>query len=224
MAKVILRNVSKSFKKNTIFKNINFEANSGELIAIKGRSGIGKSTLLNIIAGLETLSTGEYILDGIKMDNQSINSLAKIRGEKIGYISQFNPMIPKLTVFENIYVALLLKEINNETYLSRVERIKKLSKLFEIEKLLDKKIESLSGGEIQRVSIIRSLVNEPQLIVADEPTGSLDDETADKIMNYFKMLKSEGLIIILATHSSIIAKQCDVTYQLTSEGLKREEN
>ena len=126
MAKVILRNVSKSFKKNTIFKNINFEANSGELIAIKGRSGIGKSTLLNIIAGLEKLSTGEYILDGIKMDNQSINSLAKIRGEKIGYISQFNPMIPKLTVFENIYVALLLKEINNETYLSRVERIKKL--------------------------------------------------------------------------------------------------
>ncbi|GAA0491523.1 hypothetical protein GCM10008986_17090 [Salinibacillus aidingensis] len=169
------------------------------------------------MAGLEPLSTGMYYLDNFKMDERNLNQLSRIRGEKIGYVSQFSPMIPKLTVFENICIPHFFKK--KDEIKSYTERIKFLSNKFEIYHLLDKRIEKLSGGELQRVGIARSLVNKPEIIIADEPTGSLDDETAISILNYFQEMKSLGLVIILATHNNMVAEQCDSIYQLKSEGL-----
>lgn len=221
---IILKDVSKSFNGTYVFKNINLTGETGQIIAIKGKSGVGKSTLLNIIAGLENLTSGFYQLDDINMTEKKINELAMIRGGKIGYISQFSPMIPKLTAFENICVPLWFNKLNQDIINSRTKRIEELSDLFEVRHLLNKRIEKLSGGEIQRVGIIRSLVNNPKIIVADEPTGSLDDETALTILSYFKKMKSEGLTIILATHSGLVSEQSDIVYNLTKDGLFKENN
>jgi ABC-type lipoprotein export system ATPase subunit len=212
-------NVSKTFNGIPVFQNVSFEAKSGEIIAIKGKSGVGKSTLLNIIAGLEPLSSGEYMLNDINMGNKTSNELAKIRGESIGYISQYSPMVSKLTAIENITIPFLFKKIDNKQYEERINSIYNLSDRFGIQHLLQKKINKLSGGEIQRVGIIRALINNPQVIVADEPTGSLDDETALTILGFLKEMRAEGLTIVLATHSNLIANECDKIYQLTEEGL-----
>lgn len=219
MTNIQLKNVSKSFKGTLVFKNVNLRGKAGEIIAIKGKSGVGKSTLLNIIAGLESLTSGTYQLDGINMNNKNLNELARVRRKKIGYISQHNPMIPKLTAFENICVPLMFDKHNKDTIQSKIERIKYLSNLFQVDHILNKEIGKLSGGEIQRVAIIRSLVNNPQIIVADEPTGSLDEDTALTILSYFQAIKSEGLTILLATHSSLVAEQSDLVYHLSKEGL-----
>lgn len=219
MFQIYLSNISKSFKGSFLFKNVDLCGEAGQIIAIKGKSGVGKSTLLNIIAGLETPTSGSYQLDGINMLDKDINELARIRGKKIGYISQFSPMIPILTAYENICIPMLLSKQNHEVKDYRMRRIKELSKLFEVQELLHKKVNKLSGGEIQRVGIIRSLVNEPAIIIADEPTGSLDEETSLNILNYFHALKSEGIIIILATHSSMVSDHSDIVYNLTRDGL-----
>ncbi len=222
MSQICLSKISKSFKGSYVFKSLDLNGESGQIIAIRGKSGVGKSTLLNIIAGLETPTSGSYQFDDINMVDKNSNELARIRGEKIGYISQFSPMLPKLTAYENICIPLLLNRQNDDVLGSRKKRIEDLSELFEIQNLLYKKVNKLSGGEIQRVGIIRSLINEPSIIVADEPTGSLDDESSLNILSYFQALKSEGIIIILATHSRIVSDHSDIVYNLTKDGLELE--
>ncbi|MRX71469.1 ATP-binding cassette domain-containing protein [Bacillus lacus] len=219
MSTVILKNIKKEFKGSTVFDSVNLTARSGKVIAIKGKSGVGKSTLLNIIAGLEYSSAGHYYFNNINMSEKNFNDLTSIRGESIGYISQHSPMIPKLSAFENICVPLWFKKEEKKIMNTKLKRIDKLSELFEVQSQLSKKIEMLSGGEIQRVGVIRSLINNPQLVVADEPTGALDDETALKVLSCFHTLKAEGVTIILATHSGIVAEQCDEVYHLTKDGL-----
>lgn len=220
MVQVVLKNISKSFGKNEIFNNISIDSGtSGKLIAIKGKSGVGKSTLLNIIAGLEKVTTGDYFLGNLNMTKKSINELAKIRGEKIGYVSQFSPVIPKLTVLENIKIPLLIWNVKGDLLNKKLQVIDQLSNQFEINHLLNKRIETLSGGEIQRVAIIRALTNKQKVIVADEPTGSLDEETSNKIIQYLHQLKLDGILIFIATHSSSVSTQCDKIYNLTKHGL-----
>lgn len=224
MTKIILNNISKSFKEKTVFEKVNLNLNlieEGKIIAIKGKSGVGKSTLLNIIAGLEKETCGNYQLDNIIMNTQSLNSLAKIRKNKIGYISQFSPMIPKLTALENICIPLMFDSKFKKLDDKKFKEIYRISEEFGVNDLLNTKIDKLSGGEIQRIGIIRSIVNKPSLIVADEPTGSLDDNTAAKIMGFFQKLKKNGTIIILATHSQVIAEQSDTTYILSKDGLQQ---
>ncbi|WP_127534367.1 ABC transporter ATP-binding protein [Paenibacillus kobensis] len=218
MPQVILKNIKKQFRGNTIFDNISICVDNGDLVAIKGTSGIGKSTLLNIISGLEKPSSGAYTFNGRIMSDLRLNQLSKIRSKQIGYISQFSPMIPKLTAIENIKVPLLFNS-NNKDNKSLTKRIEELVVLFGIQNIITKRIELLSGGEIQRVGIIRSIATNPELIVADEPTNALDDETALKVLHYFKELKSNGTTIIIATHSANVADYCDEVYLLSKEGL-----
>ncbi|WP_285767205.1 ABC transporter ATP-binding protein [Peribacillus sp. SI8-4] len=222
MSKIMLNNLSKSYKNKAIFHNVNVMVEPGNMIAIKGKSGVGKSTLLNIIAGLETATSGSYRLDDMDMEKKNLNQLAKVRGDRIGYISQFSPMIAKLTAYENICIPLIFKKKNGKLEVANMKKIVELSKLFQVHHLLNEKIKKLSGGEIQRVGIIRSIISNPALIVADEPTGSLDDETTSIILNFFQEAKSNGTTIILATHSQLVADQSDVVYNLTSGGLHLE--
>ena len=218
MSKLTLKNITKDFGSKKILRDINLEVDSGQIIAIKGKSGVGKSTLLNIIAGLETPTSGLYQFHDLRMNEIGLNELAKVRGDKIGYISQFSPMVSKLTALENIQIPILFKK--NVIQQKELEnKILELADLFQINHLLGERIEKLSGGEIQRVGIIRSLINFPELIVADEPTGSLDDDTALIVLNFLQQMKKGGTIVVLATHSSIVADNCDYVYSLTQDGL-----
>ena len=212
-----IENLSKSFKGKQIFNGVDLTGDTGEIIGIKGKSGVGKSTLINIIAGLEAPTGGRYSFDGEEMVGKSSKFLANVRSLKMGYVSQFSPMIPNLSVLENICVPTWFKKGVDKDQLST--KVHDISTALEIKELLDMDIGKLSGGQIQRVGIARSLINTPKLVVADEPTGSLDDETAVKVMDYFHQLKTQGILFIIVTHSGLIADQCDRVYSLTSSGL-----
>ncbi|WP_245596240.1 ABC transporter ATP-binding protein [Paenibacillus taiwanensis] len=213
-----LKNISKQYNKHVVFSQIDFSCDTGKVIAIKGKSGVGKSTMLNILAGLERPTSGQYIYQNKQMEHRSYNFLTKFRSSTIGYISQFSPMIPELTVLENISVPLWFEkeEDQKQQYMKQIEA---LSYLFEIEHLLHQNVKSLSGGQLQRAGIIRALVKNPPLIIADEPTGSLDDETASLILNHFTSLKVNGTTTIIATHNDSVSNHCDETYLLLKEGL-----
>ncbi|AIQ65045.1 peptide ABC transporter ATPase [Paenibacillus stellifer] len=215
---LLIKNIKKQYKEKLIFENVSLTVKPSQIIALKGKSGTGKSTLLNILAGLEKPTSGDIILNESSFAQKSLNELSSIRAENIGYVSQFNPMIPKLTALQNITVPLWLnKKKKNE--INTQNRIKHFAQLLQVEQLLDKKIEKLSGGELQRIGIIRALINEPKLIIADEPTASLDDEAASLVLECFNEIKGNGTIILLATHNINIASLCDCTYLLTKNGL-----
>ncbi|PWW07243.1 putative ABC transport system ATP-binding protein/lipoprotein-releasing system ATP-binding protein [Paenibacillus cellulosilyticus] len=213
-----LINVKKQYNNVLLFDHVSLKANPGEIIALKGKSGTGKSTLLNIIAGLEKPSSGEILLNELSFSEKSVHELSRVRREYIGYISQHTPLIPKLTVLDNITIPLHFikkSEVNKEI----MARIDEYAALLEIKNLYDNKIEQLSGGEQQRVGIIRALLHNPNLVVADEPTASLDDETSALVFECFNHLKSKGAIILLSTHHAAIAAKCDSIYLLTPDGL-----
>lgn len=218
MTIVELEHVSKSFEGREILKSINLQVKKGDMIAIKGKSGAGKSTLLNIIAGLEKVSSGSFRFTGTSMEKSSSKALAKMRSKHIGYISQFSPMISHLTAKENILVPTLFHSEQQ----NRILDLKETIEHFELNHVMDTKVKKLSGGEIQRVAILRALIRNPSVIVADEPTGSLDDETTERIMSHLKELSSQGICVIIATHSAEVAKWCERIFTLTEKGVFEE--
>lgn len=183
--------------------NINLSINKGEYVAIVGPSGAGKSTLMNIIGCLDTPSGGEYILDGLNT-NCSDSKLAEIRNKKIGFIFQNYNLLPKLNVLENVELPLLYLGMS-----SREIKEKALSALKKVglETHLKHKPNELSGGQKQRVAIARALVTEPQIILADEPTGALDSKTGREVLNMMEDLNKEGNTIIIITHDKEIAAE-----------------
>lgn len=215
-----LKDLSKQYQSIHVFDGISFKCGMGEVIAIKGKSGSGKSTLLNILAGLEKASSGTYRFEDKQIESMSFHELASIRANKIGYISQFSPMVQNITAIENIYLPLLIREPDRKNISNENRRaIEELSTQLNVKHVWNKKINKLSGGEIQRIGIIRALLGNPKLIIADEPTGSLDDESASAIMSVFKELKNKGVTTIIATHNQQIALQCDKIYLLKAENL-----
>lgn len=201
-----LKNIKKSFVNNKIpynvLNNISLDINDNELISIMGRSGAGKSTLLNIIGCIDNCDEGDYILDGLNINNLNNSELSKIRNKKFGFIMQDFALIEDETVRRNIMLP---------TYFSKSKKIyecEKIAKELGIYKLLEKKASLLSGGEKQRTAIARALINDPKYIIADEPTGALDSATADLIMNIIIELNKSGKTIIIVTHDEEIAKKC----------------
>lgn len=181
--------------------NVSLDINNGDFIAIMGPSGSGKSTLLNIIGGLDRLSSGEVILEGKRIDNLDENSLVDIRRGKIAYVFQQYHLIPSLTALENVMLPLVFCGANRET-----RKAADTLRMVGLEKRADHKPGQLSGGEQQRVAISRALVNDPSLILADEPTGNMDQKTGAEILSLFDQLNKEGRGIIMVTHGPEIAK------------------
>jgi putative ABC transport system ATP-binding protein len=202
-----VNSVSKIYGKGSArvdaLKNISMYVSDGDFIAITGPSGSGKSTLLNVIGGLDHVSKGEVLLDGMRIDSLDESALVDIRRRKVAYVFQQYHLIPSLTALENVLLPLTFRGSQKEDE-EKAERM--LEKVGLAERARHKPSE-LSGGEQQRVAIARALINECSLILADEPTGNVDQETGGGILNLFKKLNQEGHTIIMITHSPDIARR-----------------
>ena len=211
MEGIKIENVSKVFeegKKNeiTVLKNISFQINKGEMVAIVGRSGSGKSTLLHILGCLDQVSQGNYYIDDISVDKLSNKKKAKLRNEKIGFILQDFGLILDNTVLESVMLPMMF---DNTKFSEMEKRAKEKLKLVGMEKHSESMVSNLSGGEKQRTAIARALVKNPDYILADEPTGALDTENAELFMNQLKKLHKMGKTIVMVTHDLELAQQCD---------------
>lgn len=175
-----------------------------EFVGIIGPSGSGKSTLMNIIGCLDVADSGEYLLDGIPIENYSENELAHIRNRKIGFVFQSFNLIPKLTAEENVELPLIYQGIKKD---ERTERVAAALERVKLGKRANHFPTELSGGQQQRVAIARAIVTRPSLILADEPTGNLDSKTTVEIMDIFHELHSQGNTIVLITHDDSVAAQ-----------------
>ncbi|MBR1539725.1 MAG: ABC transporter ATP-binding protein [Clostridia bacterium] len=188
----------------TALNDINLEIEEGEFVAIVGKSGSGKSTLLNIISCLDKEIKGSYILDDYKIQRKKPKELAKIRNQYFGFIFQNFNLLQKLTAYENIEIPLIYKRVPRK---KRKELIEKYAEKVGILERLKHKPNELSGGQQQRVAIARALVTDPKIIMADEPTGALDEATGIQIMQILKELNNEGKTVLLVTHDMDLANQ-----------------
>lgn len=208
--------ISKSYRKgaNTVtpLENLNLEVPRGEFLALMGPSGSGKTTLLNLISGIDSPTTGTLLIDGENIAGFSRKQLTKWRSQKVGYIFQLYHLIPVLTAFENIELPLLI------TSLSRAERREKVEEVLQLVGLQDRSHHTpseLSGGQEQRVAIARALVGDPPLLVADEPTGDLDRESANGILALLQSLsRDKGKTIVMVTHDARAAAAAHRTLHL----------
>lgn len=213
---IYLENISKTYylqdQSLPVLKAINFELARGELAAIVGASGSGKTTLMNIIGFLDQCSSGRYIFAGQEVSSLPPNELALTRNLKIGFIFQSFFLLPRLTALQNVMLPLFYRGETGETALNKAHRV--LTKMA-VEHLAQHKPNQLSGGQQQRIAIARALVGEPDLILADEPTGALDSCTSQVVMDLLKKLhQEEGRTILIITHDKNISKQCARTFAM----------
>ena len=200
-----LRKVYNSEDKNTevvALKDINFEVEEGEFVAIMGESGSGKSTLLNLIASLDTQTAGDVILSGENTKNKSDKERAKFRREKLGFVYQDFSLLSSLNNGDNIFLPLVL---SNEKYKIMEEKLAPIAKALKISNLLDKFPYQISGGQKQRVAVARSLITNPKILLADEPTGALDSNSSMELLNIFEKINKNGQTILMVTHSTMAA-------------------
>jgi len=203
----------------TILNNISLQVEQGEAIGVVGPSGSGKSTLLNIIGTLDKPTSGSVNFDGKDLAGMNENELAHIRNMEIGFIFQLHHLLPQCTVLENVLIPTIPQnKKNNEEFINRA---KKLLGKVGLENHLDYFPARLSGGEQQRVAVVRALINRPKLILADEPTGSLDQISAENLGQILIDLnKSEGVTLIVVTHSHDLAQRMDTVYNLQNGRLQ----
>jgi len=185
-----------------VLKGINLEIIKNEYVALMGPSGSGKSTLMNIIGCLDTPSSGMYVLNGSDISKTEDNKLAEVRNKEIGFVFQQFNLLPRLTALENVALPLVYAGMGKKL---RTERAKHVMELVNLSDRSHHKPNELSGGQCQRVAIARALVNDPSLILADEPTGNLDTKTSYEIMEIFDKIHSAGNTIVLVTHETDIA-------------------
>lgn len=198
-------NLEKEFiqgeNKVSVLKNINLTIKKGEFVSIQGTSGSGKSTLLSLLGLLDTPSKGSYFFKGKNIYDLSEEELSTIRNKHLGFVFQHFFLIPYLTALENVLIPTIY---NHQGKQAREKAIELLS-LMNLKDRLHFKPNQLSGGQQQRVAIARALINDPEIILADEPTGQLDSKTGEDILNIFKKINAEGKTIILVTHDSKVA-------------------
>lgn len=207
---ISIKNLNKVYKTGTVevhaLRDVNLEINHGEFIAIMGHSGSGKSTLMNILGCLDRPTDGEYLLDGINIKNQSQDELSLIRNKKIGFVFQAFNLIPRTNVLRNVELPMIYAKMK---ILQRRQRAIELLNKVGLGERINHLPNELSGGQKQRVAIARALANNPPIILADEPTGNLDTQSSEEIMDIFKSLNREGNSIILVTHEPDIAQYAD---------------
>jgi putative ABC transport system ATP-binding protein len=206
--------VGKRFGARSVLNNVSLEIGAGEYIAILGESGIGKSTLLNVIAGLEAVDAGQIFFEGRELTRMDDDALTLLRRSHYGFVFQAFHVLPQLSVEQNVGLPLLLRGATDEA------KVRAMIAAVGLGGREQSAPRELSGGELQRVAIARALVGEPKLVLADEPTGNLDPENARQVLALFRhQTKEKGAAAILATHSEQAAAGCDRRYRLGAEGL-----
>ena len=215
-----LNNISKTFdnkKKITVLKNLNFKFKKGKIYSLSGPSGSGKSTLLNLLSLIDRPSSGNIKIDNQNINNNEIEINDKIRSSNIGIVYQEKNLLPDFTAIENVCIASLAA--NNNYKIAEQESLKIIQKVG-LKDRINHYPSELSGGEMQRIAISRAIVNKPRIILADEPTGSLDHENANQIFNLLFKLKNRDRVIIFATHNRFFANKADYKISLSNGKIK----
>ena len=215
-----LNNISKTFdnkKKITVLKNLNFKFKKGKIYSLSGPSGSGKSTLLNLLSLIDRPSSGNIKIDNRNINHNEIEINDKIRSSNIGIVYQEKNLLPDFTAVENVCIASLAA--NNNHKIAEQESLKIIQKVG-LKDRTNHYPSELSGGEMQRIAISRAIVNKPRIILADEPTGSLDHENANQIFNLLFKLKNKDRVIIFATHNRFFANKADYKISLSNGKIK----
>lgn len=209
-----LENISKSYsKERVILDQLSLEINAGERVAIVGPSGSGKTTLLNLIGTLDRPDSGKMIFDGQDLSAMNDNQLAQFRNRKIGFVFQMHHLLPQLSLWENVLLPTLTDPAlqGKETE----DRAKRLIERVGLSGVVSQKPSELSGGECQRTAVVRALINRPALLLADEPTGALDQKSSGNLTDLLIELNmEEGVALVVVTHSMEVAKKMDRIYRL----------
>lgn len=207
-AVIRIQNLCKSYTMGTekleVLKSLNLQVDKGEYVALMGPSGSGKSTLMNIIGCLDNFNEGSYELNQVSVNDLSDDELADIRNKEIGFIFQTFNLLPRYSALQNVELPLVYAGLSKKIRLERASHV--LSQVGLSDRMLHKPNE-LSGGQRQRVAVARALVNNPTILLADEPTGNLDSKTSDEIMQLFETIHANGNTIILVTHEEDIAQK-----------------
>ena len=215
-----LNNISKTFdnkKKITVLKNLNFKFKKGKIYSLSGPSGSGKSTLLNLLSLIDRPSSGNIKIDNRNINHNEIEINDKIRSSNIGIVYQEKNLLPDFTAIENVCIASLAA--NNNHKMAEQESLKIIQKVG-LKDRTNHYPSELSGGEMQRIAISRAIVNKPRIILADEPTGSLDHDNANQIFNLLFKLKNNDRLIIFATHNRFFANKADYKISLSNGKIK----
>ena len=211
-------------RQNNVIKNVSFKVNQGEMVAIMGPSGSGKSTLLYTVSGMDRLTAGEVEFVGKNIEKLNDNELAKLRLDDMGFIFQQMYMLKNLSVLDNIILPAVKSTKTKESKTEITERGLKLMKKLGIEDVANNDINEVSGGQLQRACICRSMINNPKVIFADEPTGALNRTSSDEVMNELTKLNDEGTTIMLVTHDSKVAAKCSRVLFIVDGNIKGEFN
>ena len=208
---IALKGISKSYQAShgappyQVLKDANLSIDKGEMVAIKGSSGAGKSTLLHIIGCLDKPTSGSYLLNGQDVSQLSLSKLAEIRNASFGFVMQHFALIEEDNALQNVATPLLFAKARRSQMDARaMEQLRNVG----MEQMANKRIATLSGGEKQRVAIARAMVNTPEIILADAPTGALDRANTEKIVQLFQQLNEKGKTIIIVTHDDFVAQSC----------------
>src|SRR5216684_2949438 len=212
---VVIENLTKQYGTLCALGGVSFGVNSGEWVALMGPSGSGKTTLINILGGLDTLTSGRVVVDGVDLSNLRENELVRYRAEKVGFVFQQFHLVPYLTAVENVMLAQYFHSVTDEN--QAAEALRRVG----LGDRLTHLPAQLSGGEQQRVAIARALINQPKLILADEPTGNLDEDNETTILNLLRELHTAGHTILVVTHSQAIGNLADRRIELEHGRLAR---
>jgi putative ABC transport system ATP-binding protein len=204
-----VRNLSKVFRKGSIevsvLDDITLSVAEGEYVAIMAPSGMGKSTFLNILGCLDRPTSGTYLLDGVPVQDMNDDELSHIRNKKIGFVFQSFHLLPMMTAWENVTLPLIYSDSDIDMKSKAIEVLQSVG----LGDRVDHVPGELSGGQHQRVAIARALVNDPRIILADEPTGNLDSRSSDEVMRIFRELHSSGRTLVVVTHDPEVAREAD---------------
>ena len=209
-------------RQNNVLKNVNFSVEEGEMVAIMGPSGSGKSTLLYTVSGMDSITAGEVEFDGKNIAGLREKELAALRLDEMGFIFQQMYMLKNLTVLDNIILPACQSEKMNESRKETLKRGEELMRKLGIIEIADNDINEVSGGQLQRACICRSMINNPKMIFADEPTGALNRTSSDEVMDELAKLNQEGTTVMLVTHDVKVAAKCSRVLYLVDGNIEGE--